>query len=676
MKKINYKTDFKEVMHFYEHRLNSEGAVEKFDIGFPTFDFRIRFYTWSRANFYEASSIGGKLTNIINENNRVVVVFDNINLGTGQLKYDVETLLPDMTYPDGNKRSIEPFISAIELVDGHTDCPTETDMEAVLPYAFVSGYEMAKANGYTGTAEEYANALNNMPQLVGEAENLNAFLGEWAQGKKKIVDALGKWDMAADVTDSFEDLSDKILDLPVKGENEVGVISHDMNGSSWDLLNELNNHQRKDYPYCWGVLLDDSYEEVELYGADAYYTSDGAFYEGSTTHHFADNPDKVGRYIIYYYREPEYMVSPTFPVILRLVCLNGKPRFNMTTNNVFANSIESYVKEPYDLGQGEFQFRSDKISLVKISGIRNVVGNANGFNDNRFLFIILPDLECWEGGDIYFNYGATLSAKFPKLRELAGGYIVRNCSGFKRLSLPLLESISGGTVIHQCSALTKFSLPSLKNVIGGNVITNCNELSELSLPLLENISGGNIVQNCNNLSEFNLPSLKTFINRNGNILQETRNMEIINLPELETAACGGANCLINAPVTTGKKITLNLPKLRETRNADLTYFRLTISMAQSNIEGMFVNLGNPQDGYIYLVGENIVKSITVQPGFRSYLRIGDFTALTKDCLEAIIDNLGDNTEHETIQIVFGATNLAKISDEKKLLAVQKNYTLS
>lgn len=68
--------------------------------------------------------------------------------------------------------------------------------------------------------------------------------------------------------------------------------------------------------------------------------------------------------------------------------------------------------------------------------------------------------------------------------------------------------------------------------------------------------------------------------------------------------------------------------------------------------------------------------VSVEPGFRSELRIEAFTEMSAGQLMAIITNLADNTGYDTIPIVFGASNLAKLPEEDIAVATSKNYSLS
>ena len=93
----------------------------------------------------------------------------------------------------------------------------------------------------------------------------------------------------------------------------------------------------------------------------------------------------------------------------------------------------------------------------------------------------------------------------------------------------------------------------------------------------------------------------------------------------------------------------------------------------------YIHLGAVRGGYFILnIHPDARKSarVTVDNGFMSYLNISNFTSMETEMLRDIINNLGDNTDGEPISIIFGATNLAKLTDEDIAIATAKNYSLS
>ena len=69
----------------------------------------------------------------------------------------------------------------------------------------------------------------------------------------------------------------------------------------------------------------------------------------------------------------------------------------------------------------------------------------------------------------------------------------------------------------------------------------------------------------------------------------------------------------------------------------------------------------------------ITGTITVN---NNYLNLSYSPKLTVDSLMSVINALADNTGKTTYTVTLGATNLAKLTDEQKQIAIDKNYTLA
>lgn len=69
----------------------------------------------------------------------------------------------------------------------------------------------------------------------------------------------------------------------------------------------------------------------------------------------------------------------------------------------------------------------------------------------------------------------------------------------------------------------------------------------------------------------------------------------------------------------------------------------------------------------------VTGTITVKD---NYLNLSYSPLLTVESLMSIINALSDNTGGTTYTVTLGATNLAKLTDEQKQIAIDKNYTLA
>lgn len=165
--KLNYKSDFDFILTLYGE--NGES------IGFPTYDWEAYIYTaGSKAYKYKASCRGGECVNCFNDNGKIHIVANNHGLSVGVLRVDFISYLPNSLYPDGTERVVQPIVIDIELVQGAGDGAEGGEAEAIIPYALVTSYDIAKANGYGGTQEEYNTALTRLPELKAEVDEVNA----------------------------------------------------------------------------------------------------------------------------------------------------------------------------------------------------------------------------------------------------------------------------------------------------------------------------------------------------------------------------------------------------------------------------------------------------------------------------------------------------------------------
>lgn len=162
--RINHRSDFS----FTLRLLDAAGE----DMGVPPFDWRCRLWTFSRANAYEASSVGGVMTNCTEAEGRIRVIVDGHRMGCGTLKAEVEALVPDGEYGDGTQRVVTVAPTGIVLVAGESSRPDSVDVQVQAPIVRVcqSAYDLAVKAGYTGTFEAYCHLLDRLPDLAARLE--------------------------------------------------------------------------------------------------------------------------------------------------------------------------------------------------------------------------------------------------------------------------------------------------------------------------------------------------------------------------------------------------------------------------------------------------------------------------------------------------------------------------
>lgn len=278
---VNYKSDFDFVLRLTEC---DKETGEPIVVPFPDCDFTALFYTSSKANGYTASRKNGVYTNCFKDGDGIHFVFDNHHLGVGSLQWEPHFELPNSIYPDSVQDLFNRQSLGIELVSEPVDCNWgAAQIEVAIPAVYLTAYDLAVKAGYAGTLEQYITYVNDFPQVVETSKMLSRVLSDFAEGKAMVADALTRQGAETAPDEPMAVMADRILDLRLAVDGQPGIVDQTLDGvlPTYDLLNELRNHQRADYPYCCGVLFPRTEPDVELKMADAYLCSDGFFTGGS-----------------------------------------------------------------------------------------------------------------------------------------------------------------------------------------------------------------------------------------------------------------------------------------------------------------------------------------------------------------------------------------------------------
>lgn len=130
---INYKSDFDFILNLATCVKKEDGSCEKTPLGWPDFDWVATLWTSNKANAYVASRKGDNLEDCFEDNGQIHVVVNNHRLGKGTLNVEFHALLPDNIYPDNIRDTYDPQPLDIELVSGSGDCATAIEAELLLP---------------------------------------------------------------------------------------------------------------------------------------------------------------------------------------------------------------------------------------------------------------------------------------------------------------------------------------------------------------------------------------------------------------------------------------------------------------------------------------------------------------------------------------------------------------
>ena len=162
MKHIYYKNDFAVEITL----LNAIGDV----IAPPEWQWHIEFTDGRRKYICSVDKGNAKVVG-----NTIMCYIDNHKFCCGEIVYKFVQAIPDLNYLDGFQNLITPKALPIELWEQESDNDVNIQSSVVPAYVVYDAYMTAKANGYTGTAEEFYDALNHIVDInKKEAERVEA----------------------------------------------------------------------------------------------------------------------------------------------------------------------------------------------------------------------------------------------------------------------------------------------------------------------------------------------------------------------------------------------------------------------------------------------------------------------------------------------------------------------
>ena len=294
-----------------------------------------------------------------------------------------------------------------------------------------------------------------------------------------------------------------------------------------------------------------------------------------------------------------------------------------------------------------------KISEIQSGGSGGLdtsgITNFNEFCINQRIPIdCLGGLDTRSGTDFSYMFsGSSGLTTIPQLDTSNGtnfGYMFYNCTSLT--TVPQLDTSNGTDFSYMFSGSSGLTtVPQLGTSNGTNferMFSGCSSLT--TIPQLDTSKSTNFTQmflNCSSLAE--VPQLNT---SKGTAFERMFEgcKKLTEIPSLDTSKAS--------------QLSSTFRYCYELKTVELTSFAPT--------QYAF-------DGCRSL--ENLTVTGTITINGNNYLDLSDSTLLTVDSLLSVLNALADNTGKTTRTITLGSTNLAKLTDEQKAIATNKNYTL-
>lgn len=391
------------------------------------------------------------------------------------------------------------------------------------------------------------------------------------------------------------------------------------NPTWWDIETVLAQDTR-DYKYKSIYLLNDALPVVHFNGAVAYATSDGKFYTESGCEHVWDvSQDKhclIDGEVAYSTRYViTYSNTPTQYLALGI---GVQP-----INNIIGCIADGISPLAIFAGQQALEFLKIKPYLTKITA----TAFANCYN--------LQSVELPEG-----------------LERIESG-VFNGCRNLRRIEFPATLTFLGKEAFVNCESLESITLPEGIKALYDATFLCCSQLVSISMPKVESVGDG-VFSGCKSLRTIYLPNVKTI---GASVFTDCHSLCSLVLG--------------NNPVTIATNSENTCYSLRSlVLPADVTFKQYAFSQLPQLNHVTFK--GNCSITGIGFYGTPSLSRITLPQDFDSSVNFSHATLAP----EMMVEMFGQLKDHSPKTLTLGPANLAKLTDEQKAIATDKNWILA
>ena len=297
----------------------------------------------------------------------------------------------------------------------------------------------------------------------------------------------------------------------------------------------------------------------------------------------------------------------------------------------------------------------------------------------------------------YYFSGCTNLKKVTILKAFSdgsfGSNVFENCPNLTTVILPDNAKIITSNMFNGTKKLTTVNFPSSITQIGLNAFANCTSLKNLDIPdnasyILERSAfynsgiteecaknivahatsiGDNLFQSCSSLVNVEVPVFANYMFNNCTNLKSAISTQAMNTTGNEVFY--GCTALESAVVANGTT-TIGYCIFDGCKALKTVYLPSSITTATNS------SLTSTSSSYYAFYNCTALEDVQLGQDWNMSLRLDVSNNLTVDSMVAMFNSLKDLTGDTAKTLTLGKTNLAKLTNEQKAVATNKNWTLA
>lgn len=229
------------------------------------------------------------------------------------------------------------------------------------------------------------------------------------------------------------------------------------------------------------------------------------------------------------------------------------------------------------------------------------------------------------------------------------------------------------SAFYKCAGISSLTFQGSNDItVGGNAFEGCTKLDNINFNNVTlNLTSSYTFRSCNSL---NNKTIENIINHLSNCGAQTF-YQVSSLTDISASKLGTGmfnNCLNLNHCKVLDSVT-NMPTSVFYRCTKLKTLELPATIVSDTSSSMTASSGSSLH---FCSGCAALEDVKLGQGWNMALNLSVSNNLTVDSMVAMFNSLKDLTGDTAKTLTLGSTNLAKLTDEQKAIATNKNWTLA
>ena len=274
-----------------------------------------------------------------------------------------------------------------------------------------------------------------------------------------------------------------------------------------------------------------------------------------------------------------------------------------------------------------------------------------------------------------------------------GSHTFDSCYNLTSVVLP--ESAQSlGDYCFQSTGITTITIPSTVTNIGYECFYRCANLKNITINDGANYTIGTYAfSDCTSLTNDDVANIMAHCNieksiNSSSIFSDCTSITEVSVPFLSDTIFSGCSELLKATSTeaynVGRCAFRDCVKLEEVIIAEGTKdINYSVFDNCTALKTVYLPSSITNESYLFATNSNNIfydcinlEEVKLGSDWSLSLRLSFSDNLTADSMVNMFNSLKDLTDATTKTLVLGSTNLAKLTDEQKAIAINKNWTLA